>query len=262
MELGEYISNGFNKMFKTNIFWPVFVLNIFVLIGESILLAIIGASLVATLLSSAVFRGMLGNLETSLMQNPNMLASVFSSIGVGIIILVIVLLLLMNYLGNVLMAFVLYKLNNKKEGFFTGLGSSFGKGFSIFIASTVYFIILGIITLILSLLFFIPILGIILGIIYWLFLTLFFLPSSMMTLIGFTYKEGIGKGISQAFILPFRKPKLLLYGLVFAIIVFVFSLILGVISLIPIIGTLVSGLFVVPTILIFLMSIANNISKE
>jgi len=258
MELGDYFSNVFGKIFNKDLYWPTLVLNlivgvifgIFALIFSAIMLAGITTSLTSASITSLMTGDGLGKLLR---------------LSTGLIIGLIVFGLITLYLSSVIAVFVVNRINaidaKKKIEFFEGLGSCFNTGFKLFIALLIYYIAIGIILFILSLIALIPFIGIVIAIILGIALTLYVIVGCLSMIGKIALGAGIVQGLGIAFTQAFKKPILLVYGLVLGFVCAIMGLVSGLISMIPVVGW-IAMIFILPIISAYMFCIAYYFAKE
>lgn len=257
MDLGEYFSKAFGNMFSGQIYLTTFLTYLLalvtsIIIGAIIFFAFIGSSGL-TLLSTLA--------DPTAMSNP---AAWMGLVG-GAIAAFIIFEIIMSYLFSVAQAFIIKKIkandDSKKEGFFDGFGECFGIGLKILGASIIYVILLCLVGLILFLIALIPILGWIVLILAVIFL-IFYLPIMFLSMVGtMAIKNKFGEALARGLTLPFRKPLLMLYVFVLMIVYILLAIVLGLLSMIPILGILIM-IFGAPLLVNYFMTIAYNLSKE
>jgi len=255
MDLGNYLSNAFSIAFKPK----PYLSGLFVTI-------ITGIIFLAGFF--AFFLGALGNISSLITPmlmggkatTASLLLNIFAWLGVGFIIFAIIIGLIMLF-GY---AFIFRKIeaehNKKDETFFAGFGESFIIGLKLLVSGLVWNIFAAILYAIIFAVGLIPIVGWIFALILLIIFSLYLITGSFI-LMGFTYKEGIGSGIANAFILPFKKIHLVGYSFVFILIIFIIGLILGLLNLIPILGQIIYILGL-PIIMVLFLTISYLMASE
>ncbi len=250
MELGEYLSAGFRHMLKGKTYLAALITSIVM----GVILGIIALIAFASIGLDTITNAIMGN-------DPMLILSILG----GVMVSAVIFLIIASYLKSVISVFIIKKIDadesNKDESIFAHLSESFGSGLKLFIASIIYGLALAIVILICVLVSLIPFVGIIIAILISIFLALY-VPIGMLAMVGEISSKGdLANGLKKAFTIQFKKPILMLYGIVFWIVLLILLIIIALISMIPILGQLIV-LFTMPLITIFVLSLAYNIAKE
>jgi len=249
MDLGEYLSKSFNVMFKGRIYLAAFVTSLILWVIMVIIGVAVFASMGAAALTS-LLAGDVSALATLLMQS-------IAGLSIGLIIY--------TYFNSVFSVFVAKKIkayeNSKEEGFFEHFGECFGLGLKLFFAQIIYLVAVCVVSLIVFLIALIPVVGIILAIILGIFLFLY-VPLGMLAIVGeFANRGEFGTALGKGFTIQFKRPVLLLYWVVFAIVFVLMAVVLGLIGLIPVLGQL-AAIFIGPLLTIYLLAIGVHLASE
>lgn len=268
MNLSDYFTKVFGKIFHKDIFWPTLVL--FLIFGAIIfVVSLIVAGLLVASYGPEVMSMANNNVDPANMMNNLLSSSIMSifSLVIGLLITVVIVALIMIYLFNVFYVFVTSKIaltesKAKSLNFFQGLGSSFGKGLKLFFAQILYLLPVSILFSIIFVLFaLIPILGpiidILLGILFAIYITI----GSWILLGKISSNEKFGESLKQAFVKPFKKFKLWSYAIIFLLVLIVIALISGLLMMIPLLG-FIANLFIYTGLLIFACALAYYFAKE
>jgi len=258
MDLGEYLSKSFTATFKvkpylSSLFVTV-VIGVIFLIGFFAFFWGIFQKVILTLGT-----GMLSS-QTAGLSGSTMGLDLIIALGVGFLVFCVILAIL-NIIGQ---AFIYKKveseMNSRNDSFFSGFGSAMLLGLKVFVVMLVYYIVIAIIGAIIFVIGLIPYIGIVISIILYILLALYVI-TGIFTIYGFTAKGGIGKGISTALTIPFRKIHLVGYSFVFLVIGIAMGIVLGLISMIPILGQIIYILGL-PIIITYMMGISYCMATE
>ena len=266
MELGEYFSKVFRKIFVGNIYWPTFVLTLIFSIVLGIIFAVITFAFVgSTLYSLSSVLSTTGS--DALTTNPNSLLGIFAGLGV-LLVITIIFGLIMTYLFNVVYVFTIKRIQatesktKRSLGFFEFFGQSFGPGFMLFLAMLIYWIIMSLVMSIIALVFgLIPIVGIILAIIIDIIIW-FYAMSGVLVLSGeISVGKSFGTALSHAFSKQIHNPKIFWYTFVLGLVAIIIGVVTILLGLIPLLGVIIL-LFVAVGLFIYSATIAYYYTKE
>ena len=266
MELGEYFSKVFRKIFIGNIYWPTFVLTLIFSIVLGIIFAVITFAFAGGALYS-LFSVLSTTSANALTTNPNSLLGVFAGLGV-LLVLTIIFGLIMTYLFNVIYVFTIKRIQatesktKRSLGFFEFFGQSFGPGFMLFLALLIYWVVMVLVMSIIAMVFgLIPVVGAILAIIIDTII-LFYAMSGILVLSGeISVGKSFGTALSHAFSKQIHKPKIFWYTIILGLVSIIISFVANLLGFIPLLGIIIL-FFVWIGLFIYGATIAYYYTKE